>query len=168
MQDKFELKPRKSSHCNMLVGKHHLNTDQDEDYFIFLIREFKVHPKWNPSRINYDGDIAVAILESPITFQQNVKPICLPIRRDDSEDIVGKSGVVAGWGYNSKTKTNSGYPKIVKISIASEEECLKEDSVLDVVMSHRSFCSTPNIGRGPCKGRPLKLFLDQFENVPDF
>lgn len=159
MQDKFETKPRLATHCNTVVGKHFLNSEHETDYFVSSIREFIVHSAWNPKRNNYDGDIAIAVLETPITFQHNIKPICLPSKKENAADIIGKSGVVAGWGYSDKRKSTTGIPKIVEIPITTDLECVNENSILDTIMSARSFCSTPNISRGPCKGKLIGFWL---------
>lgn len=111
-----------------------------------------MHKRWSPNQNSYDADIAIAVLEKPITFTEKIKPICLPTKSDSSEDVVGKSGVVGGWGFDGATQSTTGNPQIGQIPIASAEECLKSEPVLDTIMSHRSFCSTPNIGRGPCQG----------------
>lgn len=79
----------KPSHCHIVAGKHFLNSTDEKDYSIYSIREFIVHLKWDPESNNYDGDIALVVLESPIAFQHNIRPICLPSSRDDSNDIIG-------------------------------------------------------------------------------
>lgn len=158
MQDKFEVKARQASHCSTVVGKHFLNSEFEDDYIVSSLRQFVVHPAWNPNRNNYDGDIAIAVLETPITFQRNIKPICLPPTKDTSIDLIGKSGVVAGWGYIDKRKTTTGLPRIVDLSIIKEDSCVESDPVFDTIMSHRSYCSAPNTGKSPCKGKIDSIF----------
>lgn len=152
IQDKVDVNPRQAEQCNIVVGKQYLNSYYERYYQQFLIREFKIHPSWNRKRLSYDGDIAMVILETPITFKPNIKPICLPAKKHSSADVIGKCWNVAGWGYTSAKKTTTGIPKILQVTIASEEDCLNSETYVELYMGHRSFCSTPDIGRSPCKG----------------
>lgn len=50
----------------------------------------------------FDNDLALLELESPVTFDEHIIPICLPT--DYSETFVGKIGYVSGWGRLSYRK----------------------------------------------------------------
>lgn len=85
----------------------------------------------------------MVILKTAITFQHNIKSICLPTKQYSSADIVGENGTVAGWGSYSDEETITGIPKISQVLIASDEECWNSSNVINLYMSDRSFCSTP-------------------------
>jgi hypothetical protein len=85
----------------------------DDSYFVFgahnlvnldtsaqklNIFKFIVHPNWNPRNNKYEGDIAIAKLTSAVQYNKDIRPICLPSLSQNSFDIVGKQGLVAGWG----------------------------------------------------------------------
>ena len=47
----------------------------------------------------FDTDLAILKLDSPLIFDDNVKPICLPDASFEPKDIGGTvKGVVSGWG----------------------------------------------------------------------
>lgn len=41
------------------------------------------------------NDIAILTLDSPVTFSQQIRPICLPVA---GGDFAGRTGTVIGWG----------------------------------------------------------------------
>ena len=48
---------------------------------------------------NHDSDIAILKLSSPLTFNDHVKPACLPPNEDFYPENEGNvRGVVSGWG----------------------------------------------------------------------
>jgi len=57
------------------------------------------HPRYNPQR-SYINDIAVIKLATPIKFNANVQPACLPSEGETIADKV--EGIVAGWGYTKE------------------------------------------------------------------
>jgi hypothetical protein len=63
--------------------------------FTFVqVAEILVHPAYNSS--NYQSDMALLILSSPVQFTKYVKPVCLWDKREvDLENIVNKEGTVS-------------------------------------------------------------------------
>jgi secreted trypsin-like serine protease len=95
-----------------------------------------------------DADIGIMILERAIEFNEFVKPVCLDRSPHPS---TAQTGVVAGWGLN-ENRTVSKTPSQVTVTLVSELDCLKEDSVYWHLTSNRTFCAGDKRGRGPCTG----------------
>ena len=72
-----------------------------------FVKETIKHPMYNPR--NYDNDIAILKLKSPLTFNENVKPACLPHPSFRPENT-GEIAVISGWGDIFDGK---GYAQIV-------------------------------------------------------
>lgn len=52
------------------------------------------HPNYNP--YTYDNDIALMELDSPLTYSDYIRPVCLPAPQHDFP--VGNSVWITGWG----------------------------------------------------------------------
>ena len=50
---------------------------------------------YSADKNRFDSDLAILKLDSPLVFDDNVKPICLP---DASFEPTTVKGVVSGWG----------------------------------------------------------------------
>ena len=57
----------------------------------------------------------------PVDFQPNAIPICLP---DDTNDLVGRTGSVTGWGRRSEYGQISPILREVHLPIISNEKCM--------------------------------------------
>lgn len=95
---KHETAIREADEATFYLGKHNLESLNEKNVISAGVSEFKIHPSWDSNSESYDGDIAIAILSRTISFNKFVKPICLWTSTSDSTDLVGKNGIVAGWG----------------------------------------------------------------------
>jgi hypothetical protein len=111
------------------------------------IEKFVMNPGWKPNRRNYDADIAVAILQTSLSYQHNIKPICLGPHTEDTSELFGLKGVVAGWGYSEEKNLNVGLPRIVEIPIINDDTCIEENDLLNYIMTYRTFCTAGNLGK---------------------
>ena len=57
------------------------------------VKKVFVHPNYVGD--TFDNDFALMELDSPVTFQEHILPICLP---PEENDYVGGVATVAGWG----------------------------------------------------------------------
>jgi hypothetical protein len=147
IQDKSENEPISPEQSNFVVGKHNLKARHEKGFKIMAIERFVMNPGWKPNRRNYDADIAVAILQTPLTYQHNIKPICLGPETEATSEIFGLKGVVAGWGYSEEKSLNVGIPRIVEIPIINDDTCIEENDLLNYIMTYRTFCTAGNLGK---------------------
>lgn len=57
------------------------------------VKRVVVHRNYDAA--TFENDIALLELESPITFEPHIVPICMP---RDNEDFMGRMATVTGWG----------------------------------------------------------------------
>jgi secreted trypsin-like serine protease len=152
IQDKGEHEQRRPEHAYVVVGKHDLKSQHERSFRVASIKKFIVHSSWKPYRHKYDADIALIILQNQLDFNERIKPICLPSQTVELSSLIGKSGTVAGWGTNEENDPIADVPSIMEIPIISEDDCVNSNFHYEIVMSHRTFCTAGNMGRGPCKG----------------
>ncbi|GFQ66985.1 transmembrane protease serine 4 [Trichonephila clavata] len=95
-----------AAHClietgNVIVGigAHNLTIPHEE----IRSRKIKMHPRFNLTLQIHD--IALIMLEKPVTLSENIGTICLPY--DRKLEKPGTKAVVAGWGLLSKEGKSS-------------------------------------------------------------
>lgn len=99
MQNKDEISPRKPEESFFWMGKYDLTVLSGEPNHIqSQVLQFVVHTDWNPNMPKFDADISLAVLVRTIQFNNVVQPICLWTATKSYDDMVGKEGIVAGWG----------------------------------------------------------------------
>ncbi|XP_074600829.1 trypsin-1-like isoform X1 [Brevipalpus obovatus] len=77
------------------------------------------HPGFN--HLTLENDLALMRLHQPVTFEGTIVPVCLP---KNSENYVGRVGIVAGWG---KLDRDGPQPKTlhhVSLPIVDNHECI--------------------------------------------
>ena len=111
VQNKKEFAPRKADEATWYLGKNDLSTISGEPNFVTSsVSQFIIHPKWDANSESFDADIAISVLVRVIEFNKYVNSICLWVSSSGIDDLVGKTGTVAGWG---RTDLNSSKFKII-------------------------------------------------------
>jgi hypothetical protein len=78
----------------LIMGEHDIYNDREP--FAMegrKLKQIKVHPKFNPQ--SFENDLALLQLVSPVLYQANILPACLP---EDDKRMEGLTGWVTGWG----------------------------------------------------------------------
>lgn len=155
VQDKGEETERLPKDSFFIAGRHDLTAIVSEDEII-AINKFFVHPHWKHNQLNYDGDLALVILSLPLEFSETIAPACLHPKTYRSSELFGRQGSIAGWGATgNETIISMEKPKIIDITIVEDSVCSQYDSAFTLIMSARSFCSSPGSGKCPCKGKGI-------------
>ncbi|KAL1444414.1 hypothetical protein MTO96_045529, partial [Rhipicephalus appendiculatus] len=77
-----------------------------------------MHPHYR--KRNLVNDIAVLELTVSVNYNEFQRPICLPL---DAKDMVGKDGVIAGWGRESYGGRDRQTPKEANVPFVAQSEC---------------------------------------------
>jgi len=97
--DKYKRNPR---NIKLSLGDWDLSNQDDASYVEALVQKVHVHERY--SRLVLQNDIAILKLTKPITFNERIKPVCLPnpgLRTD------GILATVTGWGRDERRKLKS-------------------------------------------------------------
>uniref|UniRef100_A0A8C4MA45 Serine protease 55 n=1 Tax=Equus asinus TaxID=9793 RepID=A0A8C4MA45_EQUAS len=105
---------------SIVLGTNSLNSQSLEMKAVTSIILHK-----NFTRINMDNDIALLLLDSPITFSELKEPICMPTSSNLSS---WRECWVAGWGQTQSDDKNTMTTDLMKVPmiIVHWEECVKE------------------------------------------
>uniref|UniRef100_A0AAY4A6Z6 Vitamin K-dependent protein C n=1 Tax=Denticeps clupeoides TaxID=299321 RepID=A0AAY4A6Z6_9TELE len=104
---------------------------------------------------NYNHDIALIKLKQHITFNTNIKPLCLPSR--DHQYIPDTYGLVSGFGM-TETKIPTKL-RFVRVPLVKDDVCRKSiekitnETSEDFKFTENMFCAGfPEGGRDSCSG----------------
>lgn len=114
-----------------------------------LLQRFVLSPSWSTSPTsNYDGDIALACLLLPVTFNDYIRPVCLNSPYTPLENYIASNdlGTVTGWGAKQGPMEWSEQPKEISVPLVSAATCLKTNG--PVVSGDSSFCAGKLDGNG--------------------
>ncbi|KAF2881834.1 hypothetical protein ILUMI_24335 [Ignelater luminosus] len=132
------------SDLNVVVGSHKLSSGGD----VYTIQQLKLHEQFNKN--TRENDIGLIILQTPIQYSDNIRPIKLETRYAGSSIDV----VLSGWGRIS-------YPGVAPDNL--QHINLKTISNVRCQMAHAKAPNSPSIhetqlctftraGEGACKG----------------
>lgn len=159
VQAKKEASLRRAEDSSFLLGKHDLKILDEKNYIWLGVSQLTVHSEWNYRDERYDADIAIAVLNKAVSFNKFVKPICLWTATTSYADMIGKQGVVAGWGKTEVTAITTAKPKWTRIPVVSEIDCIRSHTALAALTSSRTFCAgIKNGNNGPCNGDSGEIF----------
>ncbi|KAG5681575.1 hypothetical protein PVAND_010994 [Polypedilum vanderplanki] len=151
VQDKQTVEIRKASDSTFYIGKYSLNALNEVGYIDSGVTSFHINPQWNPNDRRYDGDLAIAVLSRTVEFADNIRPICIWPQSNSHTDLVGKRGLIAGWGI-TETGSLSEKPMFLSLPVVDDAECLRSKPAFAEITSKSNFCVGDKTGRAPCQG----------------
>ena len=127
-----------------------------------------IHPHYSSD--TFDSDLALIHLQKDANYTRYVRPICLPLRKEDADDILlkpGREGIVTGWGLLSEPKSSSEplrYPDMlqkVTVPVVNQTVCREANTLDNVTVKSNMFCAGYREGgRDVCyddSGGPLAI-----------
>ena len=81
------------------LGKLYINKRERGREQIIRPDRFIIHPNFSAERNDYDRDVALIHLRSSAVYTDYVRPICLPLKKNDADKIMlrpGTIGVITG------------------------------------------------------------------------
>lgn len=128
-----------------------MNNATEKHWVERFVSEIKIHQNYSDDAEykKSNGDIAVLVMEKPVTFSNYIRPICLP---DPSEKVFNVDGVVVGRGRrNLSSRGTSPIPSLIYLHSISLTECLLSNEESLYIVSKNSFCAV-NEHQALCQG----------------
>ena len=107
------------------------------------VSQMVCHPRFNLH--TKDNDIAMIKLPSAVKFNNYISPIALP---EGSNDYVGVTGVISGWGEFDETKEQSQYLRFANMKVITNSKCNEDYG--DII--HSIICTQSTGDNGGCNG----------------
>jgi len=108
----------------VLVGEHDQEDSNDGQQKI-QVQEVIEHPDYS-GRPVYDNDFSILILQEPVTWSKEVKPICLP--QEIAAAYEGVEAIVSGWGETEYAYSSSVLME-TEVTTMSNTECTRPNSI---------------------------------------
>jgi secreted trypsin-like serine protease len=149
---KHEL-AKKAEEATFYLGKHNIDSLSEQYNVVSSVVQFIIHPDWDSNDDKYDADIAIAVLTRTISFNKFMIPICLWTSTSNANDLVGRTGVIAGWGKTEMDAVPSSSPKWAEIPVVDLLTCIRSNNAFNILTSDRTFCAgKKDEDSGPCNG----------------
>lgn len=109
------------------LGDLNLQSDTDGATPVDVqVSEIKSHPKF--SLTNFHNDIALLRLATPVQFDDNIKPACLPEPQDVTNAFVNAEAVLTGWGTIGFGKEASPLLQYLLMPVRTQSICIRSYS----------------------------------------
>ena len=102
------------------MGEHDIYNDREP--FAMegrKLRQVLVHPNFDPS--SFENDLALLQMASPVSYQANILPACLPQKGEYKR---GTTGWVTGWGRMKIGELRGKAEEIQYINISRWTSCI--------------------------------------------
>lgn len=102
-----------------------------------------IHPQYSTKRDDYDSDVALIHLSSDAVFTDYVRPICLPLRKNDADKTLlmpGNIGVITGWG-RRKEDGKIFIKRMHQVTVPIVEQTLCKKAHHKYVVTSNMFCA---------------------------
>jgi len=101
------------------------------------------------ARFNFDTadkDVALLKLDGRVNFHHRqmwwVRPVCLHHHQSGEEELVGKPGVILGWGAPNLTLPTDNKLQETAVRVVSNKECARNYSKEDIPITRNMLCAT--------------------------
>lgn len=92
---------------------------KSKDGELVAVKEVKVHPKYNPSTIDYD--FALLKLNKSLEFSETVHSVRLP--KQDENPPAGTMCTVSGWGNTQNPNESTAQLRATDVPVVDQDEC---------------------------------------------
>ncbi|BES88390.1 serine-type endopeptidase activity [Nesidiocoris tenuis] len=138
--------PMKGAVLILIAGAHEKSNERESTRVEVDISYTIEHEGYN--RLSLQNDIALLVLASPIPFNQNIGPVCLPTRQ---LSLVGQWIKVLGWGRLASNGASSDVLMKVNLKVFSIDTCAKAH-VQKINVTHPTQICTYRNQKDSCQG----------------
>lgn len=140
-----------AAHCvvgakkiGLFLGAHDIDSTSETNRVYVESDRFDVHPDWNDN--NLKGDIALVHLPDPVTFNDYIRPICLPPAGLQTQP--GDEAIATGWGRFRDGSVLSNILRKVSLTMISNQQC----RTVFPTVSDEMLCTRGPDNKGVCDG----------------
>ncbi|XP_028045765.1 venom serine protease 34 isoform X2 [Monomorium pharaonis] len=118
------LTDKDTSSVGVLVGDHDLSTGADTNAsHLLTVSKFDIYPLYNSETL--ENDIAIVMVNSVISFSEEVGPVCLPFQHQ-YDSFAGSYVDLLGWGTTQFGGTKSKTLQKGTVAVITYRECRRQ------------------------------------------
>ncbi|CAL8113620.1 unnamed protein product [Orchesella dallaii] len=147
-----------AAHCTdgaetvtILLGTHNLKASSEEEPGRRVVNvtaeNIHQHPKYNEDTVTHD--ISIIRLPEKLTFDEYIKPICLPNREFVNEFFEKQAVNVTGWGITGDRAGISPDLQVTNVEVMGNGQCRQ---VFRDVLTGNQICTKTTPTNSPCRG----------------
>lgn len=147
---------RAASDLNMevVLGKRFMHKSEPGKEQVIQPDQIYIHSQYSN---DFDYDVALIHLSSPVIYTSYIKPICLPLREtaDADETLLrpGNMAVVTGWGRKSENSKRLTAKRLYEAGVPIVNQTVCEQSHSKYIVTSNMFCAGYKDGRADaCQG----------------
>jgi secreted trypsin-like serine protease len=131
----------------ILLGAHN-KAQVEGTQFEAFVEEIHVNPDYDPSEIT--NDITLLKLTAPVTFTDEISPVCVAEKTDPADDTMG---YITGWGTTRAGGSTSNVLMQTNVPIVSQAKCKDEYSHIGATVDDTMICAGyEEGGKDTCQG----------------
>uniref|UniRef100_A0A182INE9 CLIP domain-containing serine protease n=1 Tax=Anopheles atroparvus TaxID=41427 RepID=A0A182INE9_ANOAO len=140
-----EFNTSSKENCTMI-------NDEEVCRYDYAVESIIPHPDYDMHKNSRPNDICIVRLAEDVTFNNFVKPICLPFEPEVQElPIVNQNFTVTGWG-ETEVALRSDVQKHVVLPGLENEACNTVYKVANVTLTDKQLCIGGLKGSDSCRG----------------
>ncbi|XP_017081795.1 serine protease 7 [Drosophila eugracilis] len=115
------------------------------------IEQATVHPQYDPNDRNRVHDIALLRLDRPVTLNEYIQPVCLPLVSTRMAINIGELLVVSGWG-RTTTARKSTIKQRLDLPVNDHDSCARKFAMRNIQLISSQLCVGGEFYRDSCDG----------------
>lgn len=127
--------PENLKNYKFILGAYNYSDESEPGRQIVYANEIKIHEKYK----RFHNEIGLVRLNSSITFNEYIQPICLLTNDQESTH-----GFIASWGARNDDGYISDIPRLINLEFSTLEQCLLDEPRLNMnkeIVWENSFCT---------------------------
>jgi secreted trypsin-like serine protease len=142
-----------AAHCadgavffNVMLGAHNVRLASEPGRVEVRATNYVIHPGWNSNTLA--NDLAIITLDSPVTFNDQIAPICLA--PSNGGLYVNTLATLSGWGRPSDASSSiSPVLRKTNVTVMANSGC---SAVYGSIITANHVCISTTNGHGSCNG----------------
>jgi len=147
-----------AGYVEVVMGAHNIRDTSESTQVRVTSFDFFTNEDWNSYTLH--NDLALIKMPNPISFTDEIQPVCLPTYSDASDDFVGASVTLTGWGRPSDSASGiSEVLREVDVTTIATADCQAYYGIVTDDM----VCIDSTGGHGSCNGDsggPMNYVVD--------
>jgi len=106
------------SSYSILLGSHNINANEEPNRVEAKVSDYTIHEGYNFPH----NDIAVLKLKDKVEFNDYIRPLCLPTRKEQSDPLFGADVMAIGWGQADNANGQDALRQVELVTLREDQQ----------------------------------------------